>query len=70
MMIPGVETKNAAFFSGLGMSLMAINPDEAARFADRIVYDGKTAARLIAAQKAHMPPDGAERIAEYIVNHS
>ena len=70
MMIPGVETKNAAFFSGLGMSLMANTPDEAARFADRIVYDGKTAARIIAAQREHMPPDGAERIAEYIADHS
>ncbi|MBR4131512.1 MAG: hypothetical protein IKT99_00920 [Oscillospiraceae bacterium] len=69
MMIPGVETKNAAFFSKLGMSLMANNPDEAARFADRIVYDGKTAARIIAAQKEHMPPDGAEKIAEYILTH-
>jgi processive 1,2-diacylglycerol beta-glucosyltransferase len=70
MMIPGVETKNAAFFSRFGMSLMANDPEEAARFADRIVYDGKTGARIIAAQKEHMPPDGAERIAEYIINHS
>ena len=69
MMIPGVETKNAAFFSGLGMSLMANNPDEAARFADRIVYDGKTGARIIAAQKEHMPPDGAEKIAAYVLEH-
>ena len=70
MMIPGVETKNAAFFSRLGMSLMANTPDEAARYADRIVYDGKTGERIIAAQREHMPPDGAERIAEYIINHS
>ena len=69
MMIPGVETKNAEFFARYGMSLMATEPGLAARFADRIVYDGKTADRIIAAQKAHMPPDGAEKIAEYVISH-
>ena len=67
MMIPGVETINAAFFAGLGMSLMAENFDEAARFADRIVYDGKTGARLVEAQRTHMLPEGSERIARYII---
>lgn len=70
MMIPGVETKNADFFAGLGMSLRADNPETAARFADRIVYDGKTAEKIIAAQRSHMPPDGAEKIAEYVISHS
>ena len=70
MMIPGVETKNAEFFVKHGMSLMATEPGLAARYADRIVYDGKTAGRIIAAQKAHMPPDGAEKIAEYVLSHS
>ena len=63
MMIPGVETQNAAFFHRLGMSLVADTNEEAARFADRIVYDGKTGARMLASQRANMPPDGAERIA-------
>ncbi len=67
MMIPGVETLNAAFFARLGMSFMADNFDEAARYADRIVYDGKTAQRIMKAQRQNMPPDGAERIAEHIV---
>lgn len=67
MMIPGVETKNAAFFGQLGMSLVAGSSEEAARFADRVVYDGKTADRIQAAQRAHMPADGAERIADFIV---
>ena len=67
MMIPGVETQNAAFFQSLGMSLVADSNEAAARFADRIVYDGKTGARLMAAQRAEMPGDGAERIAAYIV---
>ena len=69
MMIPGVETQNAEFFRTLGMSLVANSNAAAARFADRIVYDGKTGARLMAAQREHMPPDGAERIAAYIAAH-
>lgn len=67
MMIPGVETLNASFFAGMGMSFMAGSFDEAARYADRIVYDGKTARRIVAAQLEHMPPDGSERIARYVV---
>ena len=66
MMIPGVETQNAEFFRTLGMSLVAENNEQAARFADRIVYDGKTGEKLMAAQRRHMPPDGAHRIAEFI----
>ena len=69
MMIPGVETLNAGFFAKIGMSMMAASFDEAARFADRIVYDGKTAARLIRAQREHMLPEGSERIAEYIIGN-
>lgn len=68
MMIPGVETVNAKFFARLGMSLMANSFEEAARFADRIVYDGKTGARIAAAQRAHMPQDGSERIADLVLS--
>lgn len=68
MMIPGVETRNARFFSELGMSLMAGSFDEAARFADRAVYDAKTAARLTRAQRAHMPADGAAHIASFVLD--
>ena len=67
MMIPGVETINAGFFAGLGMSMMAGSFDEAARFADRIVYDGKTGARLVRAQRANMLPEGSRSIARYVV---
>ena len=70
MMIPGVETRNARFFCELGMSMMAENFDEAARFADRMVYDEKTAARVKKCQRQHMPQDGAERIATYVCGHS
>ena len=66
MMIPGVETQNAAFFRRLGMSMVADTNEEAARYADRIVYDGKTAEKLRAAQREHMPKDGAERIAAIV----
>ena len=69
MMIPGVETRNAAFFSALGMSMTADSFDEAARFADRIVYDGKTGPRLIQAQCDHLLPEGAESIAQYVIQH-
>lgn len=70
MMIPGVETRNAQFFADLGMSMMAESLDEAARFADRLVFDERTAARLREAQRAHMPKDGAERIAAHVMEDS
>ncbi len=69
MMIPGVETQNAAFFQKLGMSLVADSYEKAARFADRIVYDGKTGERMKRAQREHMPPDGAERIAAVVAGN-
>ena len=49
---------------------MAESFDEAARFADRLVYDGKTAARMRKCQRQHMPQDGAERIAAYIIDNN
>ena len=50
MAIPGVETLNAEFFAVHGMSFYAKNEDQAARFADRLIYDGASAARMLAAQ--------------------
>ena len=55
MAIPGVETENAAFF--------ARSVDEAARFADRLIYDPACAERMLAAQAAWLPRNGAEQIA-------
>ncbi len=63
MAIPGVETLNAAFFARHGMSFFARSEDEAARCADRLMYDGAAAARMLAAQRACVPQDGAARIA-------
>ena len=45
---------------------MASDNEEAARFADRIVYDGKTGEKIMAAQREHMITDGSERIAQII----
>ena len=69
MAIPGVETLNAEFFARHGMSFFAKNADEAARFADRLIYDGKTAKRMLAAQGRELPKDGAERIADIIASN-
>ncbi len=66
MVIPGVETKNAAFFAAHGMSYFARNIDEAARFADRLIYDTSAAVRVCAAQHACLPPDGAGAIVSYV----
>lgn len=62
MIIPGVETLNAEFFARHGMSYFAQNTDEAARFADRLVFDDAAAARMLAAQNATLPKDGAAAI--------
>ena len=67
MIIPGVETQNAEFFEQHGMSLFAKNAEEAARFADRLVYDTSAAERMLLAQRRTVPPDGAEKIAEFIL---
>lgn len=41
------------------MSFFAQNPDEAARFADRLIFDAKTRKRMLAAQNAELPKDAA-----------
>ena len=53
-------------FEGGQMPLSRRLPKRGFKNADRIVYDGKTAERIKAAQKEHMPPDGAERIAAIV----
>ena len=66
MAIPGVETLNAEFFAAHGMSYFAKNTDEAARFADRLIYDEAASARMLAAQRQHLPRDGAQQIVAHI----
>ena len=70
MAIPGVETLNAEFFAAHGMSYFARSTDEAARFADRLIYDTSAAARMLRAQDTCLPKDGAERIAGIICGGS
>ena len=66
MVIPGVETLNAKFFEEHGMSFFASGPEEAARFADRLVYDKNMADKMILAQKNQVPSDGGLRIADFV----
>lgn len=67
MVIPGVETLNAAFFAARGMSFFAHSPAEAARYADRLVFDAYTRGRMLEAQHAQIPSDGAQRIADIVL---
>ncbi len=66
MAIPGVETLNAEFFVAHGMSFFAQNVDEAARFADRLIFDAAAAERMLHAQAAGLAKNGAARIAEAV----
>ena len=66
MAIPGVETLNAQFFARHGMSFFASSPDEAARCADRLIFDPKTADQMLKAQRENVPTDGADRIAALV----
>lgn len=68
MIIPGVETRNAEFFEAHGMSFFAKSAEEAARFADRLVYDTETADRMLLSQRQTVPEDGAEKIADRILS--
>ena len=66
MAIPGVETLNAEFFAAHGMSFFAQNVDEAARFADRLIFDAAAAERMLHAQAAGLAKNSAARIAEAV----
>ena len=48
------------------MSFFARNVDEAARFADRLIYDARAAERMLSAQETQLPKDGAEQIARMV----
>ena len=67
MAIPGVETLNASFFENHGMSLFAGNFYEAARFADRLLFDKELVRSMLQAQSVCIPKDGAMAIARRIV---
>lgn len=66
MCIPGVETLNAEFFESHRYSLFARTNEEAARFADRVVYDKKLTERMLEAQGSVIK-NGGDRITEYVL---
>ena len=70
MIIPGVETKNAEFFENHGMSLFAENADEAARFADRLIYDRSLAEKMLEAQNNCLSKDGAAKTVDFIAGQA
>ena len=45
---------------------VSFTSNEAAHFADRLIYDSSAAARMLCAQNTCLPKDGAERIAGII----
>lgn len=67
MVIPGVESRNAQFFEKHGLSFFARDAQEAARCADRLVYDTAAAARMLAAQRTGLPRRGAAQIADFLL---
>lgn len=67
MAIPGCETKNAEFFEARGLSVNAPSLKIAADAATQIVNDPRRAERMVARQRETIHPDGAQRIAAYIL---
>lgn len=65
--LPSGELDNAAFFSRLGMALYCPKPAEAARAACRLAADPERQAGMRRAQRRHVPPHAAERIADELV---
>ncbi|MDZ7795824.1 MAG: glycosyl transferase [Candidatus Marinimicrobia bacterium] len=64
--IPGVETKNARFFSRHGMSVMASGEDEAAENALRLAGDNEGMARMRNAQRQYINAAAADDICRSI----
>lgn len=64
--IPGVETKNARFFSRHGMSVMASGEDEAAVNAVRLAGDKEGMERMRDAQRQYINTGAADDICRYI----
>ncbi len=65
--IPGCETKNAALFESLGMSLWAKSESEAARCAALLLGDSERSERMTAAQAANIDPHGAANIVDLVM---
>ena len=65
--IPGCETKNAALFESLGMSMWAKSEAEAANDAFLLLGDPERAEKMTAAQAANIDPRGAANIVDLVM---
>jgi len=66
MAIPGCESKNAEFFSSMGMSYYAENAEDAAKYADILISDIAVSKKMADKQTKIIEPYGADRIAELV----
>lgn len=66
MVIPGCETRNAAFFESMGMSLNAATLEEAARLAEMLAWDGEQAQEMLLRQCKTLEPYAADKIVTLI----
>lgn len=68
--IPGCETKNARFFSSLGMSLCAGSVAEAIEYARSLAADKEKAEKMREAQRNNINPYAARDIVEKVVGNA
>ena len=68
MAIPGCETKNAALFQRLGMSVNAASAADAAEKAVNLMENEEMKERICAAQRAQINPHASRDIAAYILS--
>ena len=66
--IPGCETKNAAFFQQLGMSLFAEHTKKAVQSANMLANDTSMAEKMRTMQRKGIKRDGAAAIADFVIN--
>ncbi|MCM1188784.1 MAG: glycosyltransferase [bacterium] len=67
--IPGCETKNAAFFTGRGMSVSGRDEDRIVSEGLLLLESGALREEMRKAQQKYGKPDAAQRIYEFIAEH-
>ncbi len=67
--IPGCETRNAAFFSDRGMSVVGCSVKEEADLAVALVNNPEKREKMIQAQREHFHADAAQRVCDLLQNH-
>lgn len=65
----GCELRNIEFFASRGLSLRAGNAKEASELAFMLIGDRKRADEIIAAQRANIPQNAADSIAETVIGY-